>query len=160
MTGTSDDFYENYDKKQAADKPAPQAAQVKQSAPVSDDEAKRLLAAVSPSGPAVVECWHCHRKIHDVDHYCRHCGKGQGAYIPWTYKPAGIVVMTLFLGPFALWYVWRSPALSSRTKWIITGVMTVVTVYLAVSLYKFYMAFMSMLVGGGSLAVMRDINGM
>ncbi len=154
MTGTSDDFYENYDKKHAPAKPTPAAA------PAADEEAKRLLAAVSPAGPAVVECWHCRRKIHDIDNYCRHCGKGQGSHIPWSYKPLGIVVMTLCLGPFALWYVWRSPALGRGTKWIFTGAITAITVYLAIAFYKFYTIAMSMLFGGGSLSVLREINGM
>jgi quinol-cytochrome oxidoreductase complex cytochrome b subunit len=51
--------------------------------------------------------------------------------VAWYYKPAGIVVLTLFvLGPLALPLVWRSPVISPRGRWIGTGLIVLYTVAL------------------------------
>ena len=51
--------------------------------------------------------------------------------VAWYYKPAGIVVLTLFvLGPLSLPLIWRSPAISPRGRWIGTGLIVAYTVAL------------------------------
>ncbi|MDD4005489.1 MAG: hypothetical protein PHW69_09870 [Elusimicrobiaceae bacterium] len=151
----SDDFYES----EYAPKPGRRSAPAEPPAREPDDEARRLRAAVSAAGPAVIECWRCHKKIHDIDRYCRHCGKGQGVCVPWTYKPWGIILITLCIGPFSLWYVWRSPVLKRGAKIGFTVVLAGLTIYVAVACYKFYMMAISMLTGSGTLSAMQAILG-
>ena len=51
--------------------------------------------------------------------------------VAWYYKPAGIVLLTLFvLGPLSLPLVWRSPVISRRGRWIGTALIVVFTVAL------------------------------
>jgi hypothetical protein len=76
-------------------------------------------------------CWSCELTIDRDDHYCRHCGQGQGAFVAWYYRPLWIVLLGLtVLGPFALPLVWRTPQLGRTAKWIATVVVVGVSAYL------------------------------
>lgn len=77
-------------------------------------------------------CWSCDHPIDASDRYCRRCGQGQGALIPWYYRPLWLVVLGLtVLGPFVLPLVWRSPRLDRRGRWAVTAVVVAVTAYVA-----------------------------
>ena len=95
--------------------------------------------------PAAV-CWACGGKISAEDNYCRFCVKGQVRFIPWYYKHWGIIILTLFgFGPFSLFLVWRSPALSRGSKWAYTAAIAALTWYAALKLYHFWLALSVML---------------
>ena len=89
--------------------------------------------------PTTSVCWACAGIISPADNYCRFCGKGQGKHVPWYYKHWGIIVVTLFaMGPFSLVFVWRSPLLSRREKWVYTVVIVVLTWYIGLKVYSFW----------------------
>lgn len=59
---------------------------------------------------------------------------GQGEHLGWYYQPAWLVILGLTaMGPFVLPLIWRSPRLSSRAKWIGTGLVAVFTYYVVKS---------------------------
>ena len=78
------------------------------------------------------QCWSCGGRLDAADHYCRHCGQGQGAYLTWYYRPIWIALLALTgLGPFALPLVWRTPGLDRTGKWIGTIAILAVSGYVA-----------------------------
>lgn len=77
-----------------------------------------------------MKCWNCKKEIDSPDHYCRYCGKGQGKYVPYYYNPIGIWIMFLCLGPFAVFFVYRSPVLSKKKKFIISAIMLSLGIWL------------------------------
>lgn len=80
-------------------------------------------------------CWRCKSDIGEFDNYCKYCGAGQGAHLPFYYKNFGIIILFLCIGPFALWFVWKSPALTKTTRWVYTIIMLGLTYFAS---YKFY----------------------
>lgn len=68
-------------------------------------------------------CWKCKEDIGEFDNYCRYCGAGQGKHISFYYKPWGVWLLYLFLGPFALYFVLRSPVIGKAAKWVNTVLM-------------------------------------
>lgn len=75
-------------------------------------------------------CWNCNRDVDSDDRYCRRCGQGQGAWIPWYYRPLAMALLAItVLGPFTLPLVWRTPHLSRGAKWIASLVLVAVTGY-------------------------------
>jgi hypothetical protein len=97
--------------------------------------------------PRPYACWFCGAHISAEDNYCRKCGKGQGRFVHWYYKHFGIVFITLFAGPFSLYFVWRSPVLSRNAKWIYTGLIALSTWYVLSAFYRFWLLFQSMFSG-------------
>jgi len=84
-----------------------------------------------PETAANVACWSCSAGIAPADKFCRHCGNGQGAHIPWYYRPLGLGFLALFgLGPFVLPMVWRSPVLSRNSKLFATALVALFTVWM------------------------------
>lgn len=78
------------------------------------------------------KCWSCGGILDAADHYCRHCGQGQGAFLTWYYRPIWIALLALTgLGPFALPLVWRTPRLDRLGKWIATIAILAVSAYVA-----------------------------
>lgn len=53
----------------------------------------------------------------------------------WYYKRWGLALLLLGCGPFALYPLWRSPAVSRSEKWVYTGVISLFTWYIASALY-------------------------
>jgi len=97
-------------------------------------------------------CWSCGTLIWSGDNYCRSCGKGQGGHVPWQYKHWGIIVITLFgLGPFSLFFLWRSPVISKKAKFAYTAVIILLTFYVADQLHKFWLYFQAALGGAGQI---------
>ncbi|MFH1618679.1 MAG: zinc ribbon domain-containing protein [bacterium] len=87
-----------------------------------------------------VKCWHCARTLDPGDNYCRHCGKGQGLHAPWCYKHWGIIFLTFFaVGPFSLFFVWRSPVLSPLAKKIYTAAILIFTWLIIRGIYNFWL---------------------
>ena len=98
-----------------------------------------------------IQCWVCGARISPEDHYCRVCGKGQGSFVPWYYKHWGIFVLTFFgLGPFTLFYVWKSPVISKEAKWAYAISISLITWYIVSVFYKLWSGLQN-LMGGVSL---------
>ncbi len=90
-------------------------------------------SALNPGMP-LVACWGCGKYLPPQDRYCRYCGRGQGAFLTWYYRPWGIVVLTLLaLGPFGLVLVWRSPRLSLPVRLVFSAAIVWMTVLLVQS---------------------------
>jgi len=80
-------------------------------------------------------CWRCGHLIDAADRYCRRCGQGQGAWLPWYYKPIWLVVLGLtVLGPFVLPLVWRTPRLGRTEKWIVSVLLIAIFAYVGLEL--------------------------
>jgi len=76
-------------------------------------------------------CWHCAWEIDPRDRFCRQCGQGQGAWIPWYYRPLALTLLALtVLGPFVLPLVWRTPYLGRSAKWAASLGLVALTAYL------------------------------
>ena len=84
-------------------------------------------------------CWKCKSDIGEFDNYCKYCGAGQGSHIPFYYKHIGIILLFFLLGPFNLYFVWRSPALKKTVKIIYTFIFLALTVWFC---YKTYLLFL------------------
>lgn len=97
--------------------------------------------------PKPYACWDCGAQISAEDNYCRKCGKGQGERVHWYYKHSGAIVLTLFIGPFSLYFVWRSPVLSKEAKWAYTVVIGLATWYALSATYTLWTSVQSMLGG-------------
>ena len=103
-----------------------------------------------------MNCWSCAKPVDAADHYCRHCGQGQGSYVSWYYHPLAIAFLTVFLmGPFSLVLVWKSPGMSSRGRWVATALILAFTVYLGYSLVVAFRVFRGIF--AGDLGVLRAI---
>ena len=99
-------------------------------------------------GAAPRPCWSCASLVDAGDNYCKKCGKGQGDHVPWQYKHWGVIVITLFgLGPFTLFYIWRSPVISRNAKLAYTGAIILVTWFIINTFYRLWTALQSMLGG-------------
>ena len=102
------------------------------------------LPAAKPQRP----CWGCGAIIDAGDNYCRVCGKGQDACVPWYYKHWGVIAsMLLGLGPFTLFPLWRSPVISRRAKFAYTALIVFFT-YLLIKLVNGVLTYYQNLLGG------------
>lgn len=91
-------------------------------------------------------CWACGRMLEPQDRFCRYCGKGQGDSAAWYYKHWGIIVLLLGLGPFALYFVWRSPVITRGAKLVYSAIGLAFALYLVRAFYavwNFYTAFLN-----------------
>lgn len=86
------------------------------------------------------DCWGCKKSIFPEDRYCKFCGRGQGKYAAWYYHHLGVILLTLFaLGPFAIYFVLRSPIIGRRVKWVYAILIILMTVYIAKFVYHIYL---------------------
>ncbi|MDA8132555.1 MAG: hypothetical protein M0011_13710 [Elusimicrobia bacterium] len=93
-------------------------------------------------------CWSCGAVIDQGDNYCRRCGKGQGGSVPWYYRHWGVILITLLgLGPFSLFYVWRSPLISRGGKQVYTALISLATVFVLYELHRIWLLYQSLLSG-------------
>ncbi|MBU2529609.1 MAG: hypothetical protein KKD35_01110 [Elusimicrobia bacterium] len=83
-------------------------------------------------------CWACKTQIDAMDNFCRRCGKGQGKLTPWYYSHWGVIVLTFALGPFSLYFIWKSPIISQSAKWVYTAIISIITWYLALAIYNIW----------------------
>ncbi|MEK7721680.1 MAG: zinc ribbon domain-containing protein [Elusimicrobiota bacterium] len=107
-----------------------------------------LYARNLPGEPARRPCWACGAAISPGDNYCKNCGKGQDSYVPWRYKHWGVIVSALFgLGPFSLFFLWRSPVISRIAKIIYTGFILLLTWFAIYFFYRIWTFYQAMLGG-------------
>lgn len=91
-------------------------------------------------------CWGCGKALDPLDRYCRFCGRGQGLFVPWYYRPWGILLCTVLgLGPFGLILVWRSPRLDAKARWACTAGVLLVSAYFAWSCYRTWLVVRSLM---------------
>jgi hypothetical protein len=83
-------------------------------------------------------CWACGAGIPQEDNYCGKCGQGRGRFVHWYYRHAGAVFLSLAAGPFALYFIWRSPVLSRGAKWSYTAAVAVITWYTVNAILGFW----------------------
>ena len=81
-------------------------------------------------------CPRCHAQIRETDNYCHACGKSLKPGRGFLFTHAGIIVMALVLGPFALPFVWMSKAISFSAKLLYTAVLLLLGVYLVYALMQ------------------------
>jgi hypothetical protein len=99
-----------------------------------------------PEAPAALVCWSCKSPVEAADRYCRHCGSGLGAFLPWYYQPWGLGVLALFaMGPLVLPMLWKSPAVSRRGKLIGTFLLGLLTLWLVKGFYNLVQSVNSVL---------------
>ena len=82
-------------------------------------------------------CYKCKEIIEDKDNYCRFCGAGQGSHIPWYYKLWGVWILFFLIGPFCLWFLYKSPSKNKTAKVLNALIIILVSVILG---YKVYIA--------------------
>jgi hypothetical protein len=80
-------------------------------------------------------CWKCKRQIEAADNYCRYCGKGQGKNIPFYYKHWGVWLLFFIIGPFNLWFLWRSPVIKTAWKFVYAIIFLLLSCW---GIYVFY----------------------
>lgn len=94
-------------------------------------------------------CWKCKADIGEFDKYCKYCGTGQGENVSFYYKIWGIIILFFFIGPFALYFVVRSPLLKKWTKWVISILMLAVSIWFiysfVIALQKVFAIYMDLL---------------
>lgn len=90
-------------------------------------------------------CWKCKKDIGDFDNYCKYCGAGQGKYIPFYYRHWGIVLLFFLIGPFNLYFVWRSPALKKPAKIVYTFIFLLLTIWASYKTYLLYLQAQEMI---------------
>ncbi len=92
--------------------------------------------------PGIMEqpifCKRCHAEVRDTDNYCHACGKSLKPGHGFLFTHAGIILMGLVLGPFALPFVWFSKVIGPIAKIIYTLVLLVVGFYLVYSLVHIF----------------------
>lgn len=83
-------------------------------------------------------CTRCHAEIRESDNYCHACGKSLKPGRGFLFSHAGIILMALILGPFALPFVWMSKIISPLAKIIYTFVLIIIGFYLVYSLVHIF----------------------
>ena len=97
-------------------------------------------------------CPRCKNPTEQTDNYCRHCGKSMRPGQGFLFTHAGIVLMALILGPFALPCVWMSRVIGTTAKWLYTLLLAAMGVYLVLMLHQSYLMIQEaahMMMGGG-----------
>ena len=85
-----------------------------------------------------LNCYKCKKKLTIEDNYCNTCGLGQGKHIGWYYKHWGIMMLIFLLGPFTLYFVIFSPAISKLAKWIYTLIILAFTTLIGMQGYLLF----------------------
>ena len=84
----------------------------------------------------MLTCPRCKNTVIEIDCYCSRCGKTLKPRMGFWYDHAGILLLTLCVGPFALICVWLSRKISLLAKWLWTIGIMFVSIYFVYSLYK------------------------
>lgn len=83
-------------------------------------------------------CWSCKASIDIEDNFCRRCGKGRGKFTPWYYTYWGAVILIFAIGPFSLYFIWKSPLIAHGAKWAYTAIISIITWYVALAVYHMW----------------------
>lgn len=94
------------------------------------------FSAANASFQEPLLCSRCHAQIRETDNYCHACGKSLKPGRGFLFTHAGIILMALVLGPFALPFVWLSKAISFSAKLIYTAILLLLGVYLVYALMQ------------------------
>ena len=85
-----------------------------------------------------IGCPRCRKEIDSSDNFCRYCGTSLSEGNGFIFSHGGIILLSLLLGPFALPVVWKSKLIGQPAKWIYTGVLFLIGVYLLVACWHIY----------------------
>ena len=77
-------------------------------------------------------CRRCRAPVEETDNYCRVCGRSLKPGRGFLFSHAGIILMILILGPFAIPCVWMSKIISLTAKWIYTVILAIISYYFIV----------------------------
>ena len=83
-------------------------------------------------------CRHCHSPADETDNYCRICGKNLKPGYGFVFTHTGLILMAVFLGPFALPFVWMSKIIGPVAKWIYSVLLLLMGYYFVVTCYRVY----------------------
>jgi len=86
-----------------------------------------------------VNCPKCALPCEETDNFCRRCGKSLKSGTGFLYSHAGIILLAVILGPFALPAVWGSKMIGPAAKWIYTAVLLIIGVYLVIACWHAYL---------------------
>jgi|GEM_PF-1898199 len=106
-----------------------------QSGSTKDNEQERSSApGVQGSLPA--SCPKCGLLLDASAAFCSRCGANQNYGKAWYYHPVWITVLALLvLGPFGLYFVWKSRLMGVAQKWVLT---VLILLYTAICIYYVY----------------------
>lgn len=82
-------------------------------------------------------CPRCKKEIDNSDNFCRFCGERQGECTAWYYTLWGVWVLFLLIGPFCLWFLYKSPTKNKTAKFINAIILTGLSVAMC---YQFYIS--------------------
>ncbi len=74
-------------------------------------------------------CLKCGKNIDIEDIYCRYCGAPQSKKEKFAYTIPGIILATLAVGPFSLYYVWKAKLLKRNTQITLTALIILFTLF-------------------------------
>ncbi|HOW89461.1 MAG TPA: hypothetical protein PL037_04195 [Elusimicrobiales bacterium] len=83
-------------------------------------------------------CWACGAEVPRGNDYCGKCGQGQGRFVHWYYRHSGAALLSIAAGPFALYFIWRSPVLPRGAKMAYTAAVCALTWYAVSAVLSFW----------------------
>lgn len=83
-------------------------------------------------------CRHCGKPIAPSDNFCRYCGKSPSTAVLFRYTHAGIILLTILLGPVALPFIIKSPVISRNVRIAYIAVNAAFSLFMIVSIFGIY----------------------
>ena len=66
--------------------------------------------------PDPTTCRFCNKPVDPNDVYCKYCGNARDTAVPFTHTHAGMIILTLLLGPLALPFILKSQVISGKIR--------------------------------------------